>query len=215
MKTILLIGLGRYGRHIAKKLYELGHEVLGVDRNEEKVDLALPWLTRGLIADSTKLSFLESLSVRSFDLCIVAIGDDFQSSLETTSLLKDMGARMVVARASKGLHEKFLLRNGADQVVYPEKQLAVWTAIRYSSDRVFDYFEIDREHAVYEIAVPAAWVGKTVGELDVRRKWHINVLAVKKDGAVDAGILPSTRLEAGETILIIGKNEDIQKCLAL
>ena len=215
MKTILLIGLGRYGRHIAKKLNELGHEVLGVDRNEEKVDLALPWLTRGLIADSTKLSFLKSLSVRSFDLCIVAIGDDFQSSLETTSLLKDMGARMVVARAAKGLHEKFLLRNGADQVVYPEKQLAVWTAIRYSSDRVFDYFEIDREHAVYEIAVPAAWVGKTVGELDVRRKWHINVLAVKKDGAVDAGILPSTRLEAGETILIIGKNEDIQKCLAL
>lgn len=215
MKTILLIGLGRYGRHIAKKLHELGHEVLGVDRNEEKVDLALPWLTRGLIADSTKLSFLESLSVRSFDLCIVAIGDDFQSSLETTSLLKDMGARMVVARAAKGLHEKFLLRNGADQVVYPEKQLAVWTAIRYSSDRVFDYFEIDREHAVYEIAVPAAWVGKTVGELDVRRKWHINVLAVKKDGAVDAGILPSTRLEAGETILIIGRNENIQKCLAL
>ena len=188
MKTILLIGLGRYGRHIAKKLHELGHEVLGVDRNEEKVDLALPWLTRGLIADSTKLSFLESLSVRSFDLCIVAIGDDFQSSLETTSLLKDMGARMVVARAAKGLHEKFLLRNGADQVVYP---------------------------AVYEIAVPAAWVGKTVGELDVRREWHINVLAVKKDGAVDAGILPSTRLEAGETILIIGKNDDIQKCLAL
>ena len=148
MKTILLIGLGRYGRHIAKKLHELGHEVLGVDRNEEKVDLALPWLTRGLIADSTKLSFLESLSVRSFDLCIVAIGDDFQSSLETTSLLKDMGARMVVARAAKGLHEKFLLRNGADQVVYPEKQLALWTAIRYSSDRVFDYFEIDREHSI-------------------------------------------------------------------
>ena len=213
MKSILLIGLGRYGRHIAKKLNELHHEVLAVDDKEDRVDMALPYVTRGLIADSTNRNFLESLGIRNFDLCIVAIGDDFQSSLETTSLLKELGAKMVVARAARGIHEKFLLRNGADEVVYPEKQLAVWTAIRYSSDKVFDYFELDREHAVYEIAVPASWIGKTVGELDVRKTYHVNIMAIKKQGQLNAGITPRTRLEEGETILILGKNQDIQKYL--
>lgn len=215
MKSILLIGLGRYGRHIAKKLHELGHEVLAVDTSEERVDRAMPFLTKGLIADSTNRAFLASLGIPDFDLCIVAIGDDFQSSLETTSLLKELGAKQVVSRAARGIHEKFLLRNGADQAVYPEKQLAIWTAIRYSADHVFDYFELDKEHAVYEIAVPDNWVGKTVGELDVRKHYHVNIMAVKENGQIDASILPTTRLERDMTILILGKNEDIQKHFAL
>ena len=215
MKSILLIGLGRYGRHIAKKLHELGHEVLAVDRSEERVDMVLPIVTRGLIADSTSRSFLRSLGIPDFDLCIVAIGDDFQSSLETTSLLKELGAKEVVARAARGIHEKFLLRNGADQVVYPEKQLAIWTAIRYSADHVFDYFELDKEHAVYEIACPAAWVGKTVGELDVRKTYHVNIMAVKKNGKLDACVTPGTKLEASTRILILGKNEEIQRYFEL
>ncbi len=215
MKSVLLIGLGRYGRHIAKKLWELHHEVLAVERVEERVNMALPYLTRGLIGDSTNRAFLESLGIPNFDLAIVAIGDDFQSSLETTSLLKELGAKLVVSRAARGIHAKFLLRNGADQVVYPEKQLAIWTAIRYSSDRVLDYFELDRDHAVYEIAVPGAWAGRTVGELDVRRAWHVNIMAVKRDGHIDAGISPATRLEPSMTILLIGRNDDIQRVLKL
>lgn len=215
MKSVLLIGLGRYGRHIAKKLWELHHEVLAVERVEERVNMALPYLTRGLIGDSTNRAFLESLGIPNFDLAIVAIGDDFQSSLETTSLLKELGAKLVVSRAARGIHAKFLLRNGADQVVYPEKQLAIWTAIRYSSDRVLDYFELDHDHAVYEIAVPGAWAGRTVGELDVRRAWHVNIMAVKRDGAIDAGISPATRLDPSMTILLIGRNDDIQRVLKL
>lgn len=192
MKSVLLIGLGRFGRHVAKKLWELHDEVLAVDSREERVNMALPYLTRGLIGDSTNPAFLLSLGIPSFDLCIVAIGDNFQSSLETTSLLKEMGAKMVVSRAARDRHAKFLLRNGADHVVYPEKQLAVWTAIRYSSDHVFDYFDLDSQHAVYEIAVPDSWAGKTVGELKIRCTWHINIMAVKKNGVIDAGVLPST-----------------------
>lgn len=215
MKSVLLIGLGRYGRHIAKKLWELHHEVLAVERVEERVNMALPYLTRGLIGDSTNRAFLESLGIPNFDLAIVAIGDDFQSSLETTSLLKEIGAKLVVSRAARGIHAKFLLRNGADQVVYPEKQLAIWTAIRYSSDRVLDYFELDHDHAVYEIAVPGAWAGRTVGELDVRRAWHVNIMAVKRDGVIDAGISPATRLDPSMTILLIGRNDDIQRVLKL
>ena len=215
MKSVLLIGLGRFGRHVAKKLWELHDEVLAVDSREERVNMALPYLTRGLIGDSTNPAFLLSLGIPSFDLCIVAIGDNFQSSLETTSLLKEMGAKMVVSRAARDRHAKFLLRNGADHVVYPEKQLAVWTAIRYSSDHVFDYFDLDSQHAVYEIPVPDSWAGKTVGELKIRCTWHINIMAVKKNGVIDAGVLPSTRLEKDETILVIGRNDKIQNVLKL
>ena len=148
MKSILLIGLGRFGRHIAIKLHELRHQVMAVDWREECVEAALPYVTSAQIGDSKNEEFMASLGVRNFDVCIVAIGDDFQSSLETTSLLKDLGARFVVARAARDVHAKFLLRNGADEVVYPEKQLAAWTAIRYSSDHIFDYIELNADHAI-------------------------------------------------------------------
>lgn len=138
MKTVLLIGLGRFGRHIALKLNELNHQVLAVDKREERVNAVLPYVTGAQIGDSTDEEFLRSLGVRDFDVCIVAIGDDFQSSLETASLLKELGAQKVVARAARDVQAKFLLRNGADEVVYPEKQLANWTAIRYSADHIFE-----------------------------------------------------------------------------
>ena len=149
MKSILLIGLGRFGKHVAMHLHNLGHQVMAVDSTEERVNAVLPYVTEAQIGDSTNESFLSSLGIRNFDACIVAIGDNFQSSLETTSLLKELGAKMVVSRAARDVHAKFLLRNGADEVVYPEKQLASWTAIRYSADHIFDYVELDEEHGVY------------------------------------------------------------------
>ena len=141
MKSVLLIGLGRFGRHIAIKLNELGHEVMAVDQDEERVQAALPYVTNALIGDSTNEDFLNTLGIKNYDVCIVAIGDNFQSSLETTSLLKEMGGQLVVSRATRDVHEKFLLRNGADHVVYPEKQLGLWTAITYSSEKIFDYIK--------------------------------------------------------------------------
>ena len=125
MKSVLLIGLGRFGRHMAQKLHEMHHEVLGVDRDEQKLDDALPYLTGGKIGDATVPQFVDELGVRNFDLCVVAIGDDFQSSLETTNLLKEKGAPFVLARATRDVHAKFLLHNGADDVVYTEKQMAI------------------------------------------------------------------------------------------
>ena len=142
MKSVLLIGLGRFGRHMAAKLQELHHEVLAVDKNEERVNDALDLVTHAQIGDSTSEAFIASLGVRNFDLCVVAIGDDFQSSLETTALLKEQGARFVLSRAARDVHAKFLLRNGADDVIYPEKQTASWAAVRYSSDHVFDYIKL-------------------------------------------------------------------------
>ena len=215
MKSVLLIGLGRFGKYIAMKLDELHHQVLAVDLKEERVNEVLPYVTRAQIGDGTNEDFLASLGVGNFDVCIVAIGDDFQSSLETTSLLKELGAKMVVSRAARDVHAKFLLRNGADEIVYPEKQMALWTAMRYSSDHILDYIELDEEHAVVEITVPAEWQGKTVGSLDIRKKYNINIMAVKKQGTINLTITPDTRFSEDESLLILGSNKAIQKCFRL
>lgn len=212
MKSILLVGLGRFGRHVAQKLDELHHQVMAVDKQESRVNAVLPYVANAQIGDSTNEDFLMSLGVRNFDVCIVAIGDDFQSSLETTSLLKDLGARMVVARAARDRHAKFLLRNGADEIVYPEKQLAAWTAIRYSSDHILDYIELDKDYAMLEIAIPKSWEGKTIAQLDIRRKYNINIMAMKKAGKMNLNISPDTELTSDETLLVLGNNHDIQKC---
>ena len=204
MKSILLIGLGRFGRHIAMKLDEFHHQVMAVDIQENRVNAVLPYVTNAQIGDSTNEEFLESLGVRNFDVCIVAIGDNFQSSLETTSLLKELGAKMVVSRAARDVHAKFLLRNGADEIVYPEKQLAAWTAIRYSADHILDYVELDVDHAIFEIQIPADWVGKTIGQLDIRNNHNINIMAFKHDGVMNLGIKSDTRVPEGDTMLVLG-----------
>lgn len=169
MKNILLIGVGRFGRHIAMHLNQLGHQVMAVDRNEERIDAVMPYVTNAQIGDSVNADFLRSLGVGNYDVCIVTIGSSFQDSLETACLLKELGAKWVVSRAERDVQEKFLLRNGADQVVYPEKQMAKWTAIRYSSDHVFDYIEIDSQYAIFEVEIPENWIGKNVGQLDIRK----------------------------------------------
>lgn len=215
MKSILLVGLGRFGRHIAEKLNALNHQVMAVDRREGRVDAILPFVTNAQIGDSTNPDFLTSLGIRNFDFCIVAIGDDFQSSLETTSLLKELGAKLVVSRAASDVHAKFLLRNGADEIIYPEKQLANWVAIRYSADHIFDYIELDDDHAIFEIQVPKDWVGKTVGELDVRKKYNINIMGLKEDGKMNLSITPDTGITDRQTLLVLGTMKHIQRVFHL
>ena len=211
MKSVLLIGIGRFGRHIAMKLNELGHEVMAIDKKEELIDAILPYVTNAQIGDSTNEAFLESLGVRDYDLCVVAIGNDFQSSLETTSLLKEHGASFVVSRAERDIQAKFLLRNGADDVVYPEKQMASWTATRYTSDHILDYIELNDDYAIFEISVPKDWVGKTVGQLDIRKKYKINIMGLKKSGKLDLNIHSDTVLDNYITMLVLGNHKDIQK----
>ena len=196
MKNILLIGLGRFGRHIARQLNQMGHEIMAVDINEERVNKVLPFVTNAQIGNSTDAEFLDSLGIGNFDICFVAIGGDFQNSLETTSLLKELGAKLVISRAERDVQEKFLLRNGADKVVYPEKQVAKWASIRYTDDHILDYMEVDASHAIFEVEVPYEWIGKTVGGLDIRRKYDINILAVKNEGEVSIAVSPNTVLIA-------------------
>ncbi|MDO4977412.1 MAG: TrkA family potassium uptake protein [Eubacteriales bacterium] len=212
MKTILLIGLGRYGKHIARTLNELGHEVMAIDTKEDRVDAVMPFVTSGQIGDSTDEDFMRSLGVHHFDVCIVAIGDDFQSSLETTALLKDLGGKFVVARAARDRHAKFLLRNGADEVVYLEKQLAKWTAIKYSSDHIFDYIELNKDYSIMEVDIPKRWLNKSIIDLDIRKKYGINIIAAKHDHKLNMEIGPNYILQENDTLLVVGKSTEIYRC---
>lgn len=215
MKSVLLIGLGRFGTNVAIKLNELGHEVMAVDCDEERVDDILPIVTNAQIGDSANEDFLESLGVHNFDVCIVAIAHNFQSSLETTSLLKEMGAKLVVARAESDIQKKFLLRNGADEVVYPEAQMARWTAIRYTADHILDYIELDGDHSIVEVSMPSNWVGKTLTELDVRRNYGVNILALKRNGHMNMALQADTVLSADCTLLVLGDTRTLQRTFDL
>ncbi|WP_288527805.1 TrkA family potassium uptake protein [uncultured Eubacterium sp.] len=215
MKNILLIGLGHFGKHIAMELNQLGHEIMAVDENEEKVNDVLPYVTSAQIGDSTDSDFLESLGIRNFDVCIVTMSGNFQNSLETTSLLKELGAEFVVSAAKRDVQEKFLLRNGADKVVYPEKQMAKWTAIRYTSDHILDYIEVDDSYAIFEVQVPDNWIGKSIGRIDIRKKYNINILALKEYGKLNMAITPDTVLSSNITLLVLGDYKSLQKCFKL
>lgn len=215
MKSVLLVGLGRFGRYIAQTLNELGHEVLAIDTSEERVNDALKYVTNAQIGDASNERFIESLGVRNFDLCIVAISDNFQNSLEVTALLKDYGAPFVLSRATDESHAKFLLRNGADDVVFLEKQMASWAAIKYSNDSIFDYMELTEDYAIYETPVPEAWFGRTVLDLDVRKKFDINVLGTKKKEVfTPLSSIPHV-FQADENLLVMGARKDMQKFLKL
>lgn len=214
-KSILLIGLGRFGRHMAVKLNDLGHDVLAVDSDEEKINDIADIVTNAQIGDSTNIQFLKRLGIDNFDVCIVTISGDFQSSLETTSLLKELGAKKVISRAERDGQAKFLLRNGADEIVYPEKQLAYWTAIRYTSDHIMDYIEIDNEHAIIEVAIPKEWIGKSILEIDIRKKYNINKLAVKENGKLNVTVKPDIILREDKSLLVIGEYKSLLKCFKI
>ena len=194
MKNILLVGVGRFGRHIAIQLAQMGHQVMAVDTSEDRINDVLPFVTNAQIGDSTNADFLRTLGIGNYDVCIVTISGNFQNSLETTSLL---------------------LRNGADHVVYPEKQVAKWAAIRYSSNHIFDYIEIDDQHAIFEVEVPEAWRGKNIGELDIRRRFGINILGIKRAGETDVSVKPETVLTNDVTILALGEYKQLQKCFRI
>ncbi len=214
MRSMLVIGLGRFGRHLATKLSELGNEVMVVDRDEAAVNRVMPSVTAAHIGDCMDEEVVRSLGVRNFDVCFVCMSDNFQSSLEITSLLKEAGAHMVVSKTDREMHAKFLLKIGADAVIHPERDMAYRTAIKYSAKNAFDYIELTPEYAIFETTPPAAWVGHSVNDMKVRSRFNVNIIGIK-DGArvtplVDAGhIFTET-----EHILVAGGQKDVLKLMA-
>ncbi len=210
MKSILVIGLGRFGRHMAQKLIETGHEVLAVDISEERADAAVGLIPQILIGDATDERFMASLGIRNFDMAVVAISENFQQVLEITVLLKELECKYVIARATRDVHKKLLLRNGADYVTYAEREIAERLAIKFGADNIFDYVELTPEIGIFEVAIPIKWKGKSIKDLAIRNKYNVSVMAVKKNGQIFPLPSPNHVFSEGESVMVMGKAEDIK-----
>ena len=213
MKNVLLIGLGRFGRHMAQKMADMNHQILVIDKDEHKVQEAMNYVTNAEIGDATDPALIASLGVKDFDLCVVTMSHDLQASLEITALLKENGAPFVLVRVSRDTHAHFLLACGADEIIYPEKQMADWAAVRYTGDHVYDYTRLSPDYAIYETEIPDSWIGHTVVDLGVRQRYRLNILALRRDGNVDPMFGPSTVLQSGDRIILLGSDKDVQKFL--
>ena len=213
MKNVLLIGLGRFGRHMAQKMSDMDHQILAIDKSEHKVQEAMSYVTNAEIGDATDPALIATLGVKDFDLCVVTMSHDLQASLEITALLKENGAPFVLVRVSRDTHARFLLACGADEIIYPEKQMADWAAVRYTGDHVYDYTRLSPDHAIYETEIPDSWIGHTVVDLGVRQRYRLNILALRRDGNVDPMFGPATVLQAGDRIILLGSDKDVQKFL--
>ena len=212
MKSVLIIGAGQFGTHIAKRMEELRCEVMAVDINEDCINEIMPYVTNARIGDGTSEAFLRNLGINDYDVCFVTLGRHFQSSLEATSLLSELGAKKVISRATNDVQMKFLLRNGADEVVYPEMQTARRIATKYASDNILDFFPLEKDYYIYELKIPRAWHGRSIVQIDARKKFNINILTIKRRGEV---LVPTaeTVIEPDDVAFVLGEFENVQRAI--
>ena len=209
MKTVLIIGMGMTGQHLARKMQELGNEVMIVDKDERLIQELAPEFKDCFAADCANEGVLRSLGINNFDYCFVCIGEGSYACLEITSLLKELGAKCVISKAKRDRQAKFLRSVGADEVFFPEKEIAEKQAVRYNSENIFDYVELTSDYAIFEVAILPEWIGKSIVELDVRKNYRINIIAIKKGERIDP--LPSGQYIfcKGDHMLVIGQSKDI------
>lgn len=213
MKNILIIGIGRLGYHIAKELNKFNAQILAVDISEPRLQKVDQYVSKTIIGDSSDLDFLRTIGINTFDECIVTISDSFQASIETVMNLKELGAKKITARASKESQNNLLLKIGADLVIYPERQLAKWTALHCGTDSIYDYMDLDNDYGIFEVNIPKEWSGKTLAELDLRKKYEINIIGIKNNNSIRVVIGPNYVLKENEKVIILAKEENIDKVL--
>ena len=213
MKSILIIGIGLFGKHLCMNLAELGNQIMIVDTKEENLSDLLPYVVSAKIGDCTNVEVLKTLGISNFDICFICIGTNFQSSLEITSLVKEMGAKHVVSKATRDIHAKFLLRNGADDVIYPDRDVAEALARRYSANHVFDYIELSEDYSMYEIPPLPDWIGKSLKELDIRNKYQVTIIGSKIGEKVDFLPAADNKITEDQHLMVAGRKEDIDKVL--
>lgn len=213
MKSILIIGLGRFGTHLCKDLAKLDNEIMIVDKDESRLEDLLPMVVSAKIGDCTNEKVLKSLGVGNFDICFVCIGENFQSSLEITSQLKDLGASYVVSKANRDIHAKFLLRNGADEVIYPDRDIAEKVAVRFSANQVFDYVELGNGFSIYEIAPLPEWLGHSIKDMNIRVAYNANIIGIKTADGVQ--LMPNADyiFKQNEHLMILGHQHDMEKII--
>lgn len=211
MKSILIIGMGAFGRHLALKMISLKNDVMIIDENESIIEEMSSQVTDAHIGNCTKEEVLRSLGVGNFDICFVTIGDNFQSSLEITSLLRELGAKYIISKASRDIQAKFLLKNGADEVIYPDKDMAEKLAIRCSADNVFDLIDISPEYSIFEMSIMSNWIGASIEEINVRKKYQINILTIKNGDKIIAMPKADYIFSKNDKMIVIGKSADVLK----
>ena len=211
MKSVLIIGMGRMGRHLAKRMHQLGNDVMIVDNNPAIIEALSDRFTDSSICDCTNESVIASLGVDNFDICFVTIGEDFQASLVVTSLLKKHGARRIVAKTNQDIQAELLRTIGADEIVYPEVDIAEKLAVRYNANNIFDFVPLTDEYSIYELPILPAWAGHTLVELNIRRKYQINIIAVKNGMNLDANLGADYRFRPDDHIIVIGRSNEVFK----
>ena len=214
MKSVLIIGMGRMGRHLARKMQQLGNDVMVVDSRPEIIGSLAETFTDSAICDCTNESVIASLGVDNFDICFVTIGEDFQSSLVITSLLKKHGARMIVAKTNQDIQADLLRTIGADEIVYPEVEIAEKLAVRYNARNIFDYVPLTAEYSIYEIPVVRGWVGHSLIELDIRKKYRVNIIAVKNGNELNPNLDGEYRFRPADHLILIGRSDEVFKLSA-
>ena len=214
MKSVLIIGLGRFGHHLTHNMLAKGNDVMIVDDDEKKIEDLVPYVTSAKIGDCTNPEVLRGLGVANFDIVFVCIGTNFQSSLEITSLVKEMGAKLVVSKATRDIQAKFLLRNGADEVIYPDRDIAEKCAMRYSLNHIFDYIELTEGYGIYEIMPLKEWCGKSIRESNIAARYHISILGIRKeDGTPQIMPSPDYIISCEEHLIVLAKDSELTHVL--
>ncbi len=211
MKTFLVIGLGRFGTNVAQKLFELGHEVMVIDEGEEAVQRIADSVTHAVVGDARDEEVLRSIGVREYDCAIVAIGDDLASSVLITLTLKEAGVPLVICKAQNEAYRKALLKVGADRVVIPERESAIKLAQSITSENFMDSLELSSTHSITEALVPAAWIGKSILEIDVRRKFGLDIIAIRRNQQMNVSPDPKQPFAPGDVLVLLGRNEDLAR----
>lgn len=213
MKTFVVIGLGRFGTAVATELSALGHEVLAVDGEEENVQKVADQVTHAVTGDARDPAVLRALGVRNYDCAIVAVGDDVGNSALITLNLKDIGVKRVICKAQSHVHRKVLEKIGADRVLFPEHEMGVKLAQGLSSSSVLNFIELSEDYGIVEITIPKVWQGQTIKDLDIRARYHVNIIAVRRGAEGELNIAPGAeyRLESGDVVVTLGRNDDINR----
>ncbi|KMY31303.1 potassium uptake system protein [Lysinibacillus xylanilyticus] len=209
IKQYAVIGLGRFGVSVARRLYEAGHEVLGIDINEERVEDAEPYVTHAVVADSTEEKALNSIGIRNFDCVIVAIGIDMQSSILTVSILKELGIKKIIAKALGKRHGQVLDKVGAEWVVYPERDMGERVANQLLSPNMLNYIELSKEYSIEEIMIPSKMAGHNLRDLDIRAKYNVSVIAIVRDGNITILPSPDEIIKEKDILVMIGHRKDL------
>lgn len=208
-KQFAVIGMGRFGTSVARTLYEMGYDVLGIDSNDDRIQDTMDLVTHAVTADTTDEHALKAIGIRNFDTVVVAIGNDTKNSIMTTLLLKELGVKFIVVKAMDEMHGKVLEKIGADRVVYPERDMGYRVAHNLISPNILDYIELAPDYSIMEITAPAKFVGRSLEQIDIRRKYGCNVMAIKHGKDINISPIASDILHEGDVLVIVGKNEDL------